>query len=763
MNNETLNSFTVTAQKTGAPIDLAMESLFVTGKIMPAGAKLIVEHKFVCGEQNPTEVVYSFGLPRNATLRRFKVKSKNLVVESKLKEREEAKKIYEKAIKKGNLAVQAQRYRDGIINLTVGNIYPKEEVGVYLEILCGVDIRDDGLRFRFPFTLAPCYHSLARVCEAQMGTGEIELPEEQFGDVFLPIYKKDSDSLHTIGFNIAVEMPDEIAEINSPSHPLKIRNVKPGIANIALSTEKDVPNRDLVLDIKTRKEITHAACEKSKEGTFHFYAIFPSNLFEEKSSKGPVNVVIVIDRSGSMGGVPIEQAKRAAKACLTALDNGDKFSVIAFDNSIEALGNSLINADKSNIETAFDFIDKIDARGGTELGPAIREAQSNLINSDFKCGDIFVITDGQVYATEDILKIAKEKNIRIHCLGIGSASQDRFINLIASETGGNGAFVTPRERIEEEALKLFNSIKTSAGIIKNYKFNGCKKVVVEPEFKTMIYQGKPLIVFGESPELPDGAIEFHISKNGESIIKTLPFKPELKNGDSFIKLLRGARIIDSIESQIGSFDNAAEDSPLLSKLTKQSKKYGLASGTMGLVAVIKRKEKKGNKLPITRVVPVGMPEDVQWGAYFDSNINQIKMRAPAISSRTFCSVNELYCLSIDVRPCKKELTSDDHIYDLVSQIEPDGGMPGKNEEERIENTILGLFKILDSGSYADFGVLRLHVRKMVRFLRQYEAKYPIISQIIQIAESNRSLPRGWKNIKKGKRLWEQLKLKQIIP
>ncbi|MCL6543544.1 MAG: hypothetical protein K6T87_23655 [Roseiflexus sp.] len=194
MSTETTNAFTVMAKQTGETIKLAMESLFVTGKIIPIGAKLIVEHKFVCGEKNPIEVVYSFGLPRNATLRRFKVKSENSIVESELREREEVKKIYEEAIAEGHLAVQAQRYRDGIVNLTVGNILPQEEVKVYLEILAGVDMLDDGFRFRFPFTLAPCYHRLARVSEVEPGRGEIELPEDKFGDVFLPIYKKNPHS-----------------------------------------------------------------------------------------------------------------------------------------------------------------------------------------------------------------------------------------------------------------------------------------------------------------------------------------------------------------------------------------------------------------------------------------------------------------------------------------------------------------------------------------------------------------------------------------
>jgi hypothetical protein len=58
-------------------------------------------------------------------------------------------KAYEEGIARGSLAELARQYGDGVVNLTVGNIRPKQTVTVHLEILCGVELRDDGFRFRF--------------------------------------------------------------------------------------------------------------------------------------------------------------------------------------------------------------------------------------------------------------------------------------------------------------------------------------------------------------------------------------------------------------------------------------------------------------------------------------------------------------------------------------------------------------------------------------------------------------------------------------
>src|SRR5205814_1338112 len=89
-------------------------------------------------------------------------------------------------------------------NLSLGNIRPGETVAVTLEVLAGVELRDDGFRFRFPFTLDPGYHRGARTVEVEPGVGEMELPEEEFGDVILPRYQADARGLHEVGYSFAL-------------------------------------------------------------------------------------------------------------------------------------------------------------------------------------------------------------------------------------------------------------------------------------------------------------------------------------------------------------------------------------------------------------------------------------------------------------------------------------------------------------------------------------------------------------------------------
>src|SRR5215472_14401777 len=214
-------SFTPRAASSGEPVRLAMQQLSLTGQIHAAGAHLIVQHVFRSEEEKPLEVIYSFPLPRDAAIRRFRITGDGFDSHSELKETEAAIQAYEEGIAQGSLSALARQYGDGVVNLTVGNIRPGETVTVWLEILAGVELKDDGFRFRFPFTLAPSYHPHARAAIISPGEAEMELPAAEFGDLILPRFRRDPSALHQIGFHVSLTSALELDEVGSPSHAVR--------------------------------------------------------------------------------------------------------------------------------------------------------------------------------------------------------------------------------------------------------------------------------------------------------------------------------------------------------------------------------------------------------------------------------------------------------------------------------------------------------------------------------------------------------------
>lgn len=780
--NEGDGGFAVLDVQTGREARLAMEGLWLTGRLLPVGARLLVAHTFRSAEKQPLEVVYAFGLPRDAALRRFRILGEGFQVRSELKPVEEARKEYEHGVTEGHLSSLARVYRDGRVNLSVGNIRPGELVKVFLELVAGVDWRDDGLRFRFPFTLAPCYHREARAVEVEPGVGELELPEEAFGDVLLPPYMTDPAALHQVGFDLSVHLGAEIAGVSSPSHALRFKPAGPGAARVSLSRERDVPDRDLVLDVQARQVAPRCCGGAGRDGRARFTVVVPSVSFGRPDAAPPRSVVFLLDRSGSMSGTPLDQAKKAVDACLSVLSEKDRIGFVAFNQAVELFEERLVPCTAANRDRLRRHLQSLEAGGGTELAAGIQAAVKLAGGGE---ADLFVVTDGQVGATEDILRVSRAAGVRLHCLGVGAASQDRFLTLLARDTGGVSRFVTPRERVDTAALELFASAGRPLASDVKVSFEALPggKAVLAPS--TTVFAGHPLVVMGEADPGPGGALDIKwAAGRGTGRLQVAVTLDGPHEGQT-VRLLQGARLITDWESRLTGEPSgqpqpgleAREQRRILAKLEQLSRDYGLASRAMALVAVVERAGDDASRLPTTRVVPVGMPEDTRFKSYFRRSRtiapSQIPAdcipylremlreesarigRAPNVPGTlneprrdehplTFCEAGPLFS--------QAPATAEDRLMEEVARLLPDGGLPGVSAEDRLLRSAALLVALLGTGSTAQVGPFRLHVQKLVEFLKRAASGAPndacrqLIEGLVTRAEAGAAgspQPREW--------------------
>ena len=748
--SDAVTSFAPVSARTGAPIRLAMQRLWLTGEVLPAGARLFIQHVFESSEKRRLEVIYAFPLPRDAALRRFRIVGEGFEAESELRETAEAVRAYEEGIADGSLSVLARQYRDGIVNLTVGNMRPGEKVTVELEILAGIDLRDDGFRFRFPFTLAPAYHSKMRAAVVDE-EGEIELPAAAFGDVMLPHFREDTSSLHEVGFDLAVAHELQLIEIGSTSHAICVRQ-QGSQARVGLAPAKDVPNRDLILDARFEESRALAFAGPDATGKRSFAVVVPSTEFAPAAAE-PRRMVMLLDRSGSMQGEPLAQARKAIEACLGALSEEDSFLLMAFDNELERMDSALIPATRQQRDLARDFLNGIEARGGTELAAGVREAARVLGTG----GDILVITDGQVFGTEDILEEARRTGIRLSCLGIGSASQDRFLALLARETGGVARFVSPRERVDRAAVDLFASI--GHPLATDLEATG-----VEPPPPRFVFAGSPVVLFGQEEAGGAGVVELRSSGGIRSF--ALP-RGEAATGET-LRLLRGARLITDWESRYVTGDSLPpvdkrKRSRVATRLQELSKAYGLASREMSLVAVVRRAGDRAGELPETRVVPVGVPQDAEFSSYFPPRPSRLPDRVLGAGIRfAVTDVGALPAAPLmevaerrrPVAPAPPRECEDD-LIGVAAMLEPDGGMPGGSRTVRAGRSAAAILAFVADGHTLNAGTFRLHVRRLVEFLKSVttasEREARVIATAIGAASSGHASAGEWLALAMDKR------------
>ncbi len=728
--SEIASGFAPLAAATGKPVQLAMQQLWLGGQILPAGARLVARHVFQSAEDRPLEVVYAFPLPRDAAMRRFRITGDGFEAHSELKPTEEAIKSYEAGVAAGSLSALARQYGDGLVNLTIGNLRPKEKVSVYLELLAGVELRDDGFRFRFPFTLAPAYHPRMRVA-ANAREGEIELPADEFGDLILPPFRQDAAGLHEIGFELHLPAGMPLAEVASPSHAIRVTiGAKPAVA---LASASDLPDRDLILDARFAENKAQTLAGAAENGKRSFAILVPSTMFGAAAVQ-PRRTAILLDRSGSMQGAPIAQARKAVEACLAALRDCDSFALLAFGDRVESMSPKPQPATLECRDAARAFLKRIDAQGGTALAKGIQAAADALGNQ----GDILILTDGQVFGTETILAGVRGRGIRLFCLGIGSASQDRFLALLARETGGLSRFLAVQERVDLAGVDLFASMSSPLA-------SGVTAKFAQPEPPETVFAGAPLLLFGEIPS--DSSAPIGLSWQGGKMSIPLP-AGDAETGEA-LRLLRGSRLITDYESRYPAEENAGilarrRHTRARAHLLELSQTYGLASREMSLVAVVKRQGDRRGQLPETRVVPVAMPRDTGFQAYFAN----VGFSPDGSITGAFPPMPRLMAAMPSDSPRYRFCIADDKpgLIDLAAMLQPDGGMPGATPEERAARTVAAIFAFAAAGHTRSSGAFRAHVERLVKFLKSFKpesAGEAPIDKALSVASIGVAPPGQW--------------------
>ena len=221
-------------------------------------------------------------------------------------------------------------------------------------------------------------------------------------------------------------------------------------------------------------------------------------------------------------------------------------------------------------------------------------------------GQIFVITDGQVSGTVTILRRVRGCGIQLFCLGIGSASQDRFLELLARQTGGVGRFATLSEDVETSAAELFGALKGT--VASNVRIAGA--VVLTPS-SGLVFSGIPIVASGQI-DAETSAVSIESSQGAMQI----PLQVLSEDLTGLLEKLEGARLIADMESRCERWDDKARQ-----QILEVSQRYGLASSEMSLVAVVNREDDQAVDLPKTKIIPVGMPRFTRFDAYFRTRMD----------------------------------------------------------------------------------------------------------------------------------------------
>ncbi len=164
--------------------------------------------------------------------------------------------------------------------------------------------------------------------------------------------------------------------------------------------------------------------------------ILPVRMDAEKRRDEPqVAMVLVLDRSGSMSGLPIEMAKAAAKATADTLAADDLLEVIAFDSAPTRVVRMTPAKHRARIQ---GDIARIQAGGGTEIFSALDAAYQTLTATRARRKHMILLTDGQApqNGIRDLVQAMAAEGITASAVGLGSGIDETLLRMIAELGGG---------------------------------------------------------------------------------------------------------------------------------------------------------------------------------------------------------------------------------------------------------------------------------------------------------------------------------------
>ena len=493
-----------------APILKTDVQIAVTGII----ARATVRQEFT----NPStkkgdwlEGIYVFPLPETAAVDHLRMKIGERIIEGQIKERAEAKKVYEQAKQEGKRTSLVEQERPNLFTTSVANIGPGERITVEIEYQETVQYDSGQYQLRFPMAVGQRYIPGTPVIiegQAPQGTGTM-LDTDRVPDasrITPPVQTPSRGSSNSLSLSLVLNPGFPVAKVESPYHPIIAIPDPDGGFHISLKADAVPADRDFQLiwypAARTEPLVT-VFTEQNNGETYGMLIIAPPTEQDEKAPRLPRDLTFIIDTSGSMAGPSIEQAKSSLAAALTRLTTQDRFNVIQFNNTVRSLFPTLEPVTTTTIKKAIRYTEHLSADGGTEMLPALRQALKSPQDAA-RIQQIILLTDGQVGNEEELFELLHHRlgSRRLFTVGIGATPNSHLMRKAAEFGHGTfthiGHVTEVKDRLDLLLKKLERPVLT--GI--RFDQSGWSGLETYPPQITDLYEGEPVLLAFKTRSVP---------------------------------------------------------------------------------------------------------------------------------------------------------------------------------------------------------------------------------------------------------------------
>lgn len=520
-----------------------------------------IDQVFVNESRRELEATYLFPLPPGSVVRDFAVEADGKPMETQLLEADEAQRTYEEIMR---------RRKDPALFQYAGNntyrarIYP---------------IAPGGER-RIEITYSELLGQDAGVVEYMYPMSTEQFSKEPVGETVV---------------NCSITSTDPIASVYCPSHDVSISREGRRDAKVSYEENNTRPDRDLRLYYTVSQDAvgTHLLTYKER-GEDGFFMLLAAPSVDVEADVLPKNVVFVLDRSGSMSGEKIVQARDALTFCVNQLNAGDTFEIITFSDNIRSFGDELQKADAATVRQARGFIKQMEAAGSTDINAAMELAMKR--RTDDRPNYLVMLTDGLPTAgvtdlekilanVEDSREEMDEASTRVFVFGVGYDVDTHFLDRMAVNNGGVASYVRPEESIEAKVSSFYAKISRPMLTDISVDFGRIRTFDVFPKELPDLFHGSQIVALGRYENRTTGACTVALSGQTPEGSETFEIEgqfPERATSREYIPPLWAARKVGWLLDEIRLH---GEEKELVDEIVRLGTEYGILTEYTSFLAL----------------------------------------------------------------------------------------------------------------------------------------------------------------------------------
>ena len=496
-SGELLLSTGTPGQYTVAPTVETEVAISVSGVV----ARTRVTQSFHNPGTDFVEGVYVFPLPEKAAVDHLEMRIGTRMIVGQIQEKDAARKTYEQAKSEGRKAALVEQQRPNLFTNSVAHIGPNEMVHITIEYQQTLGYENGVYKLRFPLAVTPRYVPMKAPVEA--------LPEEpkalEASDAPLvqPAFEKAGGTALVNPVDIAVSIDAGVAlgAVSSSYHDVAIDRPDNEHAIVSLAKDQEEADHDFELTWSLASAAAPQAALFTENVAGRDYALLmvvpPAADSAEKAAYAsvPREMVLIIDTSGSMQGASIEQAKAAVGEALDRLTERDRFNIVEFNSVTRPMWPQALPATSANVQSAREWVSRLQADGGTEMAPALSFALDGSDTPGYLRQVVFM-TDGGVGNEDALFRLIAQRlgSSRLFTVGIGSAPNAHFMTKAAQFGRGTFTYVGDVREVHEKMAGLFAKIESP--VLRDVSVRWADGTPVEtfPERVPDLYLGEPVML-----------------------------------------------------------------------------------------------------------------------------------------------------------------------------------------------------------------------------------------------------------------------------